>query len=406
LFAVGELDSARERAHFHPLLQLLVMGLNGAFVTGDLFNLFVFYEVLLVASYGLLVLGNEPRQLRASVQYLVLNLVKSVLFLAGVATLYGVLGTVNMAHLAQNIRALPEGSARLLVDAAGMMLLTAFAIKAALVPLFFWMPDSYPAPSAAVGAMFAGMMTKVGVYSLARVFALVFQGADSVAGSWVLPLSTATMLGGVLGAIPQVNFRRLLSFHITSQVGYMVMGIGLWTPMGLGGAIFYIVHHILVKAGLFLIAGITERLTGERNLSGMGKLVREPVTTGLFLVAGWSLAGVPPLSGFIAKLLVIKAGLDAHAFAAVAAALVTGLLTLFSMTKVWMTAFWGGDAKPLQRAPAPMLAGAALLVSFSVLLPLVAEPLWQFCHAAGHQLLHPNAYIRAVLGERPLFASN
>ncbi len=406
LFAAGELDEARERTHFHPLFQLLMMGINGAFVTGDLFNLFVFYEVLLGSSYGLLVLGNEPRQLRAGMQYLVLNLVKSTLFLMGVSTLYGVLGTVNMAHLSQKVATLPPGSSRVLVEAAGMLLLTVFAIKAALVPLFFWLPDSYPTPAAAVGAMFAGMMTKVGVYSLARVFPLVFHGTESLAGQWILPISAITMVGGVLGAIPQLNFRRLLSFNIVSHTGYMVMGIGLFSPMGLGAAIFYIAHHIFAMAGLFLVAGIVERMTQEQNLNRLGGLIRNPVVAGLFLIAGWSLAGVPPLSGFIAKLPIVVEGLHQHAYYAVAAALVTGLLTLFAVTKVWALAFWGGEPRPLRKVPIPMVAGAALLVSFSILIPLLAAPLWQFCEAAGKQLARPELYIQAVLGHRTMFAAH
>ncbi len=404
LFACGELDERREKTHFHPLFQLLIMGINGAFVTGDLFNLFVFYEILLSASYGLLALGNEPYQLRATVQYLVLNLVKSTLFLFGVAALYGVLGTVNMAHLSQRIAILDNNAQRILVDAAGFVLLTVFSIKAALVPLFFWMPDSYPAPAAAVGAMFAGMMTKVGVYSLARVFSLVFHGTESWAGNWVLPISAITMVGGVLGAVAQTNFRRLLSFHITSQVGYMVMGIGLFTPAGLGAAIFYIAHHILVKAGLFLIAGIAEKLSGEKDIREMGRLIRHPMTAGLFLIAGWSLAGVPPLSGFWAKLFVIKEGLQLHAYYAVLAALLTGLLTLFSMTKVWVMAFWGGEAKRLKQVPATMIGGAVFLVAFSVIIPIVAEPIWRFCEVAGKHLTDPELYIRAVLGSEDIMA--
>ncbi|MCS7265306.1 MAG: Na+/H+ antiporter subunit D [Armatimonadetes bacterium] len=406
IFACGELDERRERTHFHPLFQLLMMGINGAFVTGDLFNLFVFYEILLAASYGLLVLGNEPYQLRAAIQYLVLNLVKSTLFLFSVACLYGVLGTVNMAHLSQRIAMLDNGSQKILVEAAGFVLLTVFSIKAALVPLFFWMPDSYPAPSASVGAMFAGMMTKVGVYSLARVFPLVFHGSESWAGSWVLPIAAITMVGGVLGAVAQTNFRRLLSFHITSQVGYMVMGIGLFTPFGIGAAIFYIAHHILVKAGLFLIAGIAERMSGEKDIREMGRLIRHPVTAGLFLIAGWSLAGVPPLSGFWAKLFVIKEGLHLHAYYAVFAALLTGLLTLFSMTKVWVTAFWGGEPKRLRQVPVAMVVGAILLVSFSVIIPIVAEPVWRYCELAGTHVTNPEIYIKAVLGSEDIMANS
>jgi len=405
VFACGELDERRERTHFHPLFQLLMMGINGAFLTGDLFNLFVSYEILLAASYGLLSLGNEPYQLRATVQYLVLNLVKSTLFLFGVAVLYSVLGTVNMAHLSQRIAVLDNNAQRMFVEVAGFVLLTVFSIKAALVPLFFWMPDSYPAPAAAVGAMFAGMMTKVGVYSLARVFPLVFHGTESWAGNWVLPISAVTMVGGVLGAVAQTNFRRLLSFHITSQVGYMVMGIGLFTPAGLGAAIFYIAHHILVKAGLFLIAGIAERLSGEKDIRKMGRLIRHPVTAGLFLIAGWSLAGVPPLSGFWAKLFVVKEGLSLHAYYAVFAALLTGLLTLFSMTKVWVMAFWEGEAKRLRQVPATMIAGALLLVSFSAIIPIIAEPIWRFCEIAGKHVTNPELYIRAVLGSEGIIAN-
>ncbi len=395
VYALGDRDARLRDPLFHPLFQFLLLGLNAAFLTGDLFNLFVCYEIMLIASYALVVLGGGKRSLRPAFHYVALNLFNSTLFLLGLGLLYGLTGTLNLAHLAERVPALPAGAPLAAVE---LVFLFVFAFKAALVPLFFWLPDTYPALSTPTAALFAGLMTKVGVYSLLRVFGLAFGGPDAHAADWILALAGATMLGGVLGAVCQGRFKRLLSFHIISQVGYMVMGIGLFTAAGVAGAISYLIHHIMVKASLFLIAGTAERLTGSDYLKDMGGLVARPAYAALFLVAGLSLAGMPPLSGFFSKFAVISAGFEVGAYWVVASALLAGLLTLFSMIKVWVNAFWGASRRPLPAIAPSALAAAGLLVSFSVTLPLWGEAVYRLAHEAAVQLLDARAYVSAVLG--------
>jgi len=397
-FGLWDNDRERERLHFYPLFQFLLMGINGAFLTGDLFNLFVWYEVLLIASYALLTLGSEPRQLRVGIPYVALNLLSSALFLVAAAVLYGVTGTLNMADLSRQIAAL-DGARETMAQVAAVILLCVFGTKAAIFPLFFWLPDGYPAPPVSVATIFAGIMTKVGVYSILRVFALVFRG-DGLAASLVLPLAAATMLVGVLGAIGQTNFRRLLSFHIISQVGFMLMGIGMFTPLGIAGGVIYIIHHIMVKSGLFLVSGVCERATGRANIEEMGGLMKSfPWLAVLFFIAGSSLAGMPPLSGFFAKFMVIKAGFDGKHSLVVGVSLVASLLTLFSMMKVWQNVFWREAPREWTRQPRVIYLPVTLLVSFSLVLSAVAGPLFSLGMDAAKQLSQPQLYIETVLGK-------
>jgi len=397
-FGLWDNDRERERLHFYPLFQFLLMGINGAFLTGDLFNLFVWYEVLLISSYALLTLGGSPRQLRVGIPYVALNLLSSALFLVAAAVLYGVTGTLNMADLSQQI-AMLDGGRAMMAQVAAVILLCVFGTKAAIFPLYFWLPDGYPAPPVSVATIFAGIMTKVGVYSILRVFALVFRG-DGFAATLVLPLAAATMLVGVLGAIGQTNFRRLLSFHIISQVGFMLMGIGMFTPLGIAGGVIYIIHHIMVKSGLFLISGVCERATGTSNIEAMGGLMKSfPWLAALFFIAGSSLAGVPPLSGFFAKFMVIKAGFDGRHWLIVGVSLVASLLTLFSMMKVWQNVFWREAPREWMRQPRAIYLPVMLLVSFSLVLSAVAGPLFSLGMDAAKQLSQPQLYIETVLGK-------
>jgi multicomponent Na+:H+ antiporter subunit D len=401
VYSLAGMGRGRERMHYHPLYHVLLMGVCGSFLTGDLFNLYVWFEVLLISSFVLLVLGNERDQVRGGVAYVLINLVGSLCFLMAIGLLYGIAGTLNLADLSLRLAEADPG----LVTAVATLFLIAFGIKAAVFPLFFWLPASYHTPPIAIAAIFAGLLTKVGVYALIRTFTLLF--AHDVAFTHTLLLWTAglTMATGVLGAAAQSDIRRILSFHIVSQIGYMIMGLALMTPLALVGAVFYIVHHIIVKANLFLIAGVADRLLGSFDLKNLGGLYRShPWLAILFIVPAFSLAGFPPLSGFWAKLIVIKAGLDVGAYAIVAVALVVGLLTIFSMTKIWNGAFW----KPLTDglAPAPADRGAlvlmaspvAVLAVLTLVIGLWAEPFFRFATAAAAGLLDPSAYIAAVLG--------
>jgi len=400
-YATAEISEEDRRAFFHPLSHVLLAGVCGAFVTGDLFNLYVWFEVLLIASFGLLVIGGSKAQTDGAVKYLALNLVATSLFLLATGLIYGLTGTLNMADLAL---AVPRIENVGVLNAAAMMLLAAFGMKAAVFPLFFWLPASYHTPLVSVSAVFAGLLTKVGVYALIRVVTLIFTHDPAWTNTLLLWTSGLTMLTGVLGAAAQNEWRRILSFHIVSQIGYMVMGLALGTRLGLVGAVFYLVHHIVVKANLFLIAGVARHLVGSMELKRSGGLyVAAPWLAILFFIPAFSLAGFPPLSGFWAKYIVIKAALDERGFWIAAAALVTGLLTIYSMTKIWGEAFWKPHPDGVvaaTEAPRAMVAPIAALAACTVVIGLFAQPFLAVAERAAAELTEPARYITAVLGAR------
>ncbi len=408
VYSLAGVDAQRVAYGYYPLLHFLFMGVCGAFLTGDLFNLYVWFEVLLIASFVLLALGGERAQLEGAVKYVTLNLIASAIFLAAVGILYGIAGTLNLAALAQRLPVVGEPA---LVYASAMLLLVAFGIKAAIFPLFFWLPAAYHTPPITVTALFSGLLTKVGVYSLIRVFTLVFTEQMATAQNLLLVLAGLTMVTGVLGAVAQYDVRRLLSFHIISQIGYLLMGLGLYSVAALAGAIFFMAHVILAKSALFLVSGIVQRLQGGYQLKVQGGLYRtRPGLALLFLIPALSLAGLPPFSGFFAKLALIQAGLSQGAFVIIAVALGVSLLTLFSMIKIWTEAFWkeapvDEKAKKRQKAhqPAPipvaLAAPVLLLALLSVVIGVAAEPIFVLATHAAEQLMTPTGYLQAVLGE-------
>jgi multicomponent Na+:H+ antiporter subunit D len=378
---------------------------------------------MLMASFVLLALGSERAQLEGAIKYVSLNLLASAFFLIGVGLLYGLSGTLNLAHLAERLH--EPVSQPVLVSAVTMFFLAAFGIKAALFPFFFWLPASYHTPPVPVSAIFAGLLTKVGVYALIRLFTLVFTQETLYTHAILLGLAGFTMVTGVLGAAAQNEYRRILSFHIVSQIGYMVMGLGLaGVVMGqprlavfaLAGSVFYIIHHIIVKTNLFLISGVARELGGSFELKSLGGLYRShPALAVLFLVPALSLAGMPPLSGFFAKLALIRAGLEAEYYLIVAAALVVGLLTLFSMTKIWVEVFWkptppddggpalepGADRRLTRAGLGLMTLPIAVLAVITVLIGLGAEPVFELSLRAAEQLIDPTEYLDVVRGGNP-----
>jgi multicomponent Na+:H+ antiporter subunit D len=389
------------RRRFHVLILTLQFGVNGAFLTTDLFNLYVWFEVLLLSSFVLMstVRGAEARA--GAWRYVLLNLVSSLLFLGAAGIIYGKTGTLNMAHLATLFRG-SEDSFLLLSSSA--LLFAAFAIKSALIPFSFWLPASYPHAPIAVSALFAGLLTKVGVYAFFRCFGLVFADGSSFAHQDVLlVLAIVTMVGGVLGAVAQDSMRRILSFHIISQVGYMILALALFTPLALAAGIFYIVHHIVVKTNLFLVAGLVEQHSGSSELSEARGVLRSfPFAAAVFAVAALSLAGLPPLSGFWAKFSLLEAALKAGAWWSTGAILLVGLLTLFSMLKIWTKVFWREpDDSPRESVTASMLVPGAVLALVTILLGVSAGPLFSFAEQAAASLLEPAGYIEAVLGANP-----
>jgi multicomponent Na+:H+ antiporter subunit D len=417
LFSLGSMDRRREAFGYYPLVHALLLGVCGAFLTGDLFNLYVWFEVMLMASFVLLVLGGERPQLHGGIKYVTLNLVSSSVFLAAVGILYGVTGTLNLADLARKLDGIDQPGT---VTAVGMLFLVAFGIKAAVFPLFFWLPASYHTPPGAVSALFAGLLTKVGVYALIRVFTLLFVQDVGYTHTLILVLSGLTMVTGVLGAVAQDEFRRVLSFLHIGQIGYMTAGLALagltgspaLAALALAGSIFSIAHHVAAMTNLFLVSSVVRRLCGTFELKRQGGLYRtHPALAALFLIPALSLAGMPPLSGFFAKLPLLQAGLGMGQYAIVATALVVGLLTLFSMTKLWGEAFWkpgptvvAGGAGPVgeaARGVKVLLVPIAMLASLTVSIGLAAEPVFVLATRAAEQLIDREGYIRAVLGGPP-----
>ncbi len=404
VFAAGEVDESRMRFGFAPLVQVLLAGVCGAFLTGDVFNLYVWFEVMLIASFALLAIGGGREQLDGALKYVALNLISTLMFLSGAGLLYGMAGSLNMADLNQRLPGLGQPG---LVAAVAVMFLLAFGIKAALFPVFSWLPASYHTPPVAVSALFAGLLTKVGVYALIRFFTIIFPREQLGLDGVLVVVAALTMVTGVLGAAAQSEFRRILGFHIVSQVGYMVMGLALGSPLALAGAIFYTLHHIIVKSNLFLLSGVSKRLSGSFELSRSGGLyTRAPLVAALFLIPAFSLAGFPPLSGFWSKLLLIQAGIELEQWWVVAVLVIVGLLTVYSMTKIWAEAFWkahpdGDDAwrEPLVgRERALLLAPVIALALITVAIGLWPAPLFEFARAAAADLLDPTAYVTAVLG--------
>ncbi len=405
VFSLGSMDEARLRFGFYPLFFVLLMGVCGAFITGDIFNLYVWFEVMLMASFVLIALGGERAQLEGALKYVILNLLSSALFLTATAVLYSLTGTLNMADLSIRLRATIAPD---LVTTVAVMYMVAFSIKAAVFPLFFWLPASYHTPPVTVTALFSGLLTKVGVYALVRVFTLLFLADVAFTHTLLLVLGGLTMVTGVLGAAAQYDIRRLLSFHIISQIGYLLMGLGLFSQSSLAATLYFMVHVIMAKAVLFLVAEVMYRLGGTFDLRRLGGLYRAYPWLALgFLIPALSLAGIPPLSGFFGKLALVQAGLALGQGVIVGVSLGVSLLTLFSMTKIWQEAFW----KPAESALRPLsgswgqrfalIAPIVVMGLITIGLGLWAEPLYAFALRAAAQLLDPGLYVAAVMGGVP-----
>ena len=400
VFSLRDVNEDERRVGFHPLSHALLGGVCGAFMTGDIFNLYVWFEVMLISSFGLLVIGGRKDQIDAAVKYVGLNLIATLAFLSGVGILYGVAGTLNMAdlHLAlegrQNERA---------VVASAAFLIFAFGAKAALFPLFSWLPASYHTPAFATSALFAALLTKVGVYALLRSFTIVYDGSEGWIQGVLMVAAILTMIVGISGAVSQTQIRRILGFTIISAIGYMVLGLAIYTPLAIMGALFYLFHDIIVKANLYFLSGVIARKAGSEDIEEIGGLLKaSPVLAVLFLVPALALAGVPPLSGFWAKVLVVRATLDAEQWFATFAVLAAGFVTLYAMGRVWMEVFWkdhpDSDADLSAKVPGSMILPVVVLGLVTVVMGVFASPFVELSRDAAEFLLDPKAYVSVVLG--------
>ncbi|GAA2530022.1 Na+/H+ antiporter subunit D [Rarobacter incanus] len=382
---------------YYPTYLVLAAGVSNAFLAGDLFNLYVGFEILLVASYVLLTLGGTGERIRAGAIYVVVALASSIVFLAALAVTYAATGTVNLAQLAQRLGQIDPGVAL----AIQLLLLLAFGIKAAIFPLSAWLPDSYPTAPAPVTAVFAGLLTKVGVYAIMRTQTLLFP--DGRLDTMLMILALLTMVLGILGAVAQSDIKRLLSFTLVSHIGYLLFGIALSSQLGVAGSVFYIVHHITVQTSLFLVVGLIERRGGTTNLDKLGGLAKaSPGLAILFFIPALALAGIPPLSGFLGKLGLLQAGVAAGtpiAMVLVVGSVVTSLLTLYALVKAWNKAFWQAPTieLPTERVPRTMVVPTGLLLTFVVAITFAAGPLYDYAGRTAQELIHRDTYVASVL---------
>ncbi|MDN5747209.1 MAG: Na+/H+ antiporter subunit D [Pseudonocardia sp.] len=393
---------------FHPMYLMLSAGVSLAYLTGDLFTLFVAFELMLTASYVLITRRTSASKIRAGMTYVTVSLLSSLLFLTAIALVYAATGTVNLADLAGRIALLPAG----LETVLGLMLLVVFGIKAAMVPLHLWLPDSYPNAPGPVAALFAGLLTKVGFYAMLRTQTLLFHRDEP--WNLLLVLAVATMLVGALGALAQNDLNRLLSFLLVSHIGFMLFGLAVFNAAGVSGAALYAAHHITVLATLFLISGLITRRTGTVALDQMGGLLRTaPALAVLYAIAALTLAGVPPTAGFVAKLALLQSGVAVGPWPTIVAGVVVvaSLLTLYALARVWVRVFWGEAVAPLldddpddevvvgtANTPAAMYAATGGLVAVSLAIAVFAGPLSAVTGRAGVDLLEREPYLVAVLG--------
>nr|WP_232225333.1 proton-conducting transporter membrane subunit [Christiangramia salexigens] len=337
IFSAGSVLKDRLKFGYFPIFHFLILGLNGAFLTGDIFNLYVWFEIIIISSFVLITIGGEKAQLEGAVKYFTLNILASMIFLTAIAVLYGLTGSLNMADLAGKIAAIEN---RGLVQVTAILFLIGFGIKAGLFPLYFWLPASYHTPPFAVSAIFGGLLTKVGVYALIRVFTLIFTG-DAFLDNILMVIAILTLVSGGVGALVQNNIRKVFSYLIICHIGYMIAGLGMFTEMAIAGAIFYLIHDIVVKTNLFMVSGLIYKIKGTNSMRMLGGIYSDwPKISLLLFIPLFSLVGIPPLSGFWPKINLIKAGFEGGSYLTVAAIIFASFITLVIIAKMWAEVFW------------------------------------------------------------------
>ena len=411
VFSAVSISKLRMKFGYYSILHFLIMGLNGAFLTGDIFNLYVCFEVIIIASFVLMTLGGERPQLEGAINYVTMNLLASVIFLTAIAILYGLVGTLNMADLSLK---LADEQNRGLVNATAILFFVGFGIKSAVFPLYFWLPSSYHTPPSAIGAVFGGLLTKVGIYALLRVFSLMFI-PDEFMSNLLIVIAALTMLTGGLGALVQTNIRKMFSYLIVCHIGFMIAGLGMYTEIALLGAVLYLIHDIIVKTNLFLMGGLILKINGTVMLPKLGGMYENyPKIAILLAVVMFSLVGVPPLSGFWPKLFLFQGAFETRSFYLAGFIVLASFLTLMVVGKIWAEVFWKkGSGRQMLNKPftyfdelRPMKKTVFILpVVFLTLISLYigfgAERMIQIAGKIAYELKDTTSYIEAVLGVIP-----
>ncbi|ETI68776.1 Na+/H+ antiporter subunit D [Neobacillus vireti] len=401
LFAFNSIGRERESYYFYPLFLFLITGVNGSFLTGDIFNLFVFFEVMLVASYVLISLGSTRTQLRESIKYILINIISSFLFLVAIAFLYAMTGTLNFAHL--SLRVAEVGQEGLMTTVA-LLFLIVFSLKAGLF-LFFWLPGSYSAPPTAISAIFAALLTKVGIYAIMRVFTLVFYHRPEVTHLFIGILAAVTMLLGAIGAVAFWDIKRILTYNVIVGVGFILAGVASFTTEGMTGSLYYLIHDMIIKALIFLLGGTIVHLTGTSKLKEISGLIRlHPGLGWMFFIAALSLSGIPPLSGFLGKIFISEGTFKTGYFWLGGIGLITSLMVLYSIMKIFINGFWGHTDLTEEKEKGTtkgLLLPIGILTILTIALGLGTEGIHGYVDIAVEGLMNPSQYIEAVLGSNP-----
>jgi multicomponent Na+:H+ antiporter subunit D len=392
------IGTGREKHFYYPGLMFILTGVTGAFTTGDIFNLFVFFEVLLMSSYLLIVLGGEKKQLRESIKYILVNVVSSALFVIAVAYLYSVVGTLSMADISVKIAEIGQPG---IVTTLAVLFLMVFGLKAAVFPLYFWLPSSYAAAPIPVLALFGALLTKVGIYAITRTYTLFFVHDLSFTHQLLMVLAILTIVFGCIGALATFNAKQIIIYNIVIAVGVILFGAAQMNETALEGALFYLVHDMIIKAALFMLVGILIYVTGTANLRKMGGLMKTyPVFGWVYLVAAFGLAGIPPLSGFVGKLLIVRGGFEAGNIWLTIILLASSLIVLLSVVRIFLYAFWGEQGQMVainKGSYRNMLWPTVLLVVVSVAYGVGAEWLVPYMDNAAKTLVDPSIYVDAVM---------
>lgn len=397
LFAIRSIGIEREKFYFYPFLQFLITGVNGSFLTGDIFNLFVCFEVMLISSYVLITLGATRVQLRESIKYVLVNTLSSTMFLLGIAYLYSITGTLNMAHLSARIAQAGQGG---ILTTVAVLFLIVFSLKAALF-LYFWLPGSYSAPPTAIAAIFGALLTKVGVYALFRMFTLIFYHHPEVTHTLLAVMAALTMILGGMGAIFHWDIRKIIAYNVIISIGFIVSGLAVFTYTAITGALYYLIHDMIVKALLFLLGGITIGIVGTSKLKNISGLIRNhPLLGWMFFIAILAMVGIPPLSGFIGKILVTQGAMETKLYWLAATGLLSSIMILYSLMKIFINGFWGETLLSREQekgSTAGLLFPCMILTAISISLGLGAEGIHYYVEQAASGLMNPDSYIKAVL---------
>ncbi|MFD1064637.1 Na+/H+ antiporter subunit D [Oceanobacillus locisalsi] len=399
IYSFSSVDAQFEKNYYYSFVLFLIAGVNGSFLTGDVFNLFVNFEIMLLASYVLITFGGKKRQLRESIKYVIINVVSSWIFLVAIAYLYGAVGTLNMAHIAERVA---ENGQTPTITVISVVFLTVFALKAGLF-LYIWLPGSYSVPITPVAAMFGALLTKVGIYAMFRMFTLIFNQEQQFTHTLIGILAGLTLIGGSIGAVAYRDLRLIAAYNVVIAVGFILVGLAVSTPAAIEGSIYYLIHDIIIKALLFLLIGTMIAVTGQTKLNEISGLIKNhPLLGWLFFLTMLSLAGIPPLSGFIGKVLIGEGAVEGGAYVLLALAFISSIFVLYSLLRVFLTSFWGetiiskDEEVPVKKG---WIVSTCLLALGTIALGLGAEPISIYIQDASETLLNPQIYIDAVFGD-------